>query len=75
MSGQQEKQDKTTQPRRRGPGRNPLRTRPDFRLTVRFRYHCDQDLILALQRSPNKNKLLRDALRRWLLEEQENVSE
>jgi hypothetical protein len=48
--------------------------RPDLRLCVRFRYYCDQDLILALQRAPNENQLIRTALRWWLLE-QENVTE
>lgn len=67
-------QDKTIQPHTRGPGRPRLRPRPDLRLTVRFRYHCDQDLILALQHTSNKNQLIRVALRHWILE-QENVSE
>ena len=66
MSAQQNKRNKTTQPRRRGPGRPRLRPRPDFRLTVRFRYHYDQDLISALQHSSNKNELVRTALRHWL---------
>ena len=47
-------------------GRPRVRQRPDFRLTTRFRYHCDRDLIRALEESPNRNELVRDALRLWL---------
>ena len=67
-------QDKTIQPHTRGLGRPRLHPHSDLQLTVRFRYHCDQDLILALQHTPNKNQLLRTALRHWILE-QEHVSE
>ncbi len=56
-------------PYTRGPGRPRIRMCPDLRLTVRFRYHCDQDLILVLQKTLNKNDLIRNALRHWLLEQ------
>jgi len=59
----------------RGPGRPRIRQRPDLRLTVRFRYHCDQDLIQALQEAPNKNALVRNALRHWILQRQDNSND
>lgn len=59
---------------RRGPGRPKIRQQPDLRLTVRFRYHCDQDLIQVLQETPNKNALVRSALRQWILQEQDNLN-
>jgi hypothetical protein len=58
-----------THPPRRGPGRPRKSDCADFRLTVRFRYHCDQDLIQALQEAPNKNELIRCALRFWIQQE------
>ena len=54
---------------RRGPGRPRLRERLDLRVTVRLRYHRDQDLITLLEATPNKNELIRTALRA-LLEQQ-----
>jgi hypothetical protein len=51
---------------RRGPGRPRLRERPDLRVTVRRRYHRDQDLITLLEATLNKNELIRRALRALL---------
>ena len=48
---------------RRGAGRPRLRERLDLRVTVRFRYHRDEDLIALLETTPNKNELIRRALR------------
>ena len=58
----------------RGPGRPKIRQQPDLRLTIRFRYHCDQDLIQVLQETPNKNALVRNALRRWIMQEQDDLN-
>jgi len=58
----------------RGPGRPKICQQPDLRLTIRFRYHCDQDLIQVLQETPNKNALVRSALRRWIMQEQDNLN-
>ncbi len=44
--------------------------RPDLRLTVRFRYHCDRDLIELLEGTPNRNELVRHVLRQWLSQHQ-----
>ena len=52
----------------KGAGRPRIRERPDLRVTVRFRYHCDQDIIQALQEVRNRNKFIRNALRRALAE-------
>ncbi len=43
-----------------------LQERPDMRITVRFRYHCDEDLIAVLEQIPNKNQFIREALREAL---------
>ena len=51
---------------RRGPGRPRLQERPDLRVTIRFRYHRDEDLIALLETTPNKNELIRRALRALL---------
>jgi len=51
---------------RRPPGRPRFRQRQDLRITIRFRYHCDQDLIQMLEGVSNKNDLIRKALRFWL---------
>ena len=51
---------------RRGPGRPQLQERPDLRVTVRLRYHCDEDLIALLEATPNKNELVRRALRSFV---------
>jgi hypothetical protein len=58
-----------------GPGRPRVRERPDLRVTIRFRYHCDEDLIEALQEVPSGevNDFIRTALREWL-EAQAEVS-
>ena len=58
----------------RGPGRPKICQQPDLRLTIRFRYHCDQDLIQVLQETSNKNALVRNALRRWILQEQDDLN-
>jgi hypothetical protein len=57
------------------PGRPRVRERPDLRVTIRFRYHCDEDLIEALQEVPSGevNDFIRTALREWL-EAQAEVS-
>ena len=54
----------------RGPGRPRFRERPDLRVTVRLRYHCDEDLIALLEATPNKTKLIRQALRIFLAQQQ-----
>ncbi len=43
-----------------------LQERPDVRITIRFRYHCDEDLIAVLEQVPNKNEFIREALREVL---------
>lgn len=53
----------------RGPGRPRIRERPDLRLTIRFRYHCDRDLIEILDEVRNKNEFVRRVLRHWLAEQ------
>jgi Arc/MetJ-type ribon-helix-helix transcriptional regulator len=43
-----------------------LQERPDMRITIRFRHHCDEDLIAVLEQVPNKNEFIREALREAL---------
>jgi hypothetical protein len=40
-----------------------VRERPDKRVTVRFRYHCDRDLIDVLEEVPNASQFIREAMR------------
>ena len=43
-----------------------LQELPDVRITIRFRRHCDEDLIAVLEQVPNKNEFIRQALREAL---------
>ena len=52
----------------RNRGQPRIRQRLDLRVTIRFRHHCDRDLIQALEEAPNKNALIREALRLWVRE-------
>lgn len=56
---------------RKTSGRPKLRQRDDLRITIRLRYHCDQDLIRLLEGVSNRNDLVRRALRFWLAEARE----
>ena len=49
-------------------GRPVVRTRSDLRLTVRFRYHCDEDLIDYLEQvgKGNRSAVIREALREYI---------
>jgi hypothetical protein len=60
----------TANPQSSGPGRPRIRQRPDLRVTIRFRYHCDEDLIEVLEDVPDGdiNEFIRTALREWLQE-------
>ena len=51
------------------------RERADRRVTVRFRYECDRDLIDALEEAPNASKLIREALRSYLEERHADADE
>jgi metal-responsive CopG/Arc/MetJ family transcriptional regulator len=44
-------------------GRPAVRERSDKRVTVRFRYHCDRDLIDVLEEVPNASQFIREAMR------------
>jgi hypothetical protein len=57
-----------TQTNGKNPGRPKVRERPDLRITIRLRYHCDEDLIEALEQVPSRgvNAFVRRAMREWI---------
>ncbi len=64
-----------TQTNGKGPGHPKVRERPDLRITIRLCYHCDEDLIEALEQVPSRgvNAFVRKAMREWI-KVQDNAS-